>query len=120
MCHTCSTTRGLRPSPQAARGVSPPPPATERRTATPATRHRPTSPGPAFRHRTTTGGVTVTEPLTVEPVGTPDDPEQATPTHVEHGEPDRAEVATLRASVEALGGRLRVVADFGDAEYTVA
>ncbi|MEW2320900.1 XRE family transcriptional regulator [Streptomyces griseoincarnatus] len=39
---------------------------------------------------------------------------------IEHGELDRAEVATLRAYVEALGGRLRVVADFGDAEYTVA
>ena len=39
---------------------------------------------------------------------------------IEHGELDRAEVATPRACVEALGGRLRVVADFGDAEYTVA
>ncbi|GAA5070231.1 XRE family transcriptional regulator [Streptomyces similanensis] len=39
---------------------------------------------------------------------------------IEHGELDRAEVSTLRAYVEALGGRLRVVADFGDAEYTVA
>jgi predicted XRE-type DNA-binding protein len=39
---------------------------------------------------------------------------------IEHGELDRAEVATLRSYVEALGGRLRVVADFGDSEYTVA
>lgn len=39
---------------------------------------------------------------------------------IEHGEADRTEVATLRGYVEALGGRLRVVADFGDAEYTVA
>jgi DNA-binding XRE family transcriptional regulator len=39
---------------------------------------------------------------------------------IEHGEADRTEVATLRAYVEALGGRLRVVADFGDTEYTVA
>ncbi|MEU7565236.1 XRE family transcriptional regulator [Streptomyces fradiae] len=39
---------------------------------------------------------------------------------IEHGEADRTEVATLRAYVESLGGRLRVVADFGDAEYTVA
>ncbi|WP_105973349.1 XRE family transcriptional regulator [Streptomyces geranii] len=39
---------------------------------------------------------------------------------IEHGELDRTEVATLRAYVEALGGRLRVVADFGDSEYTVA
>ncbi|MBT1185637.1 XRE family transcriptional regulator [Streptomyces sp. CJ_13] len=39
---------------------------------------------------------------------------------IENGETDRTEVATLRSYVEALGGRLRVVADFGDAEYTVA
>lgn len=39
---------------------------------------------------------------------------------IEHGEVDRTELATLRSYVEALGGRLRVVADFGDVEYTVA
>ncbi|PAZ13452.1 transcriptional regulator [Streptomyces sp. SA15] len=39
---------------------------------------------------------------------------------IEHGEIDRTEVATLRAYVRALGGELRVVADFGDAAYTVA
>ncbi|UGY92722.1 XRE family transcriptional regulator [Streptomyces gobiensis] len=39
---------------------------------------------------------------------------------IEHGEIDRTEVATLRSYVEALGGKLRVVADFGDTEYTVA
>ncbi|MFC3573007.1 XRE family transcriptional regulator [Streptomyces yaanensis] len=39
---------------------------------------------------------------------------------IEHGEIDRTEVATLRAYVQALGGELRVVADFGDAAYTVA
>lgn len=39
---------------------------------------------------------------------------------IENGETDRTEVATLRSYVEALGGRLRVVADFGDTEYTVA
>ncbi|MFF4230761.1 XRE family transcriptional regulator [Streptomyces sp. NPDC001820] len=39
---------------------------------------------------------------------------------IEHGDADRTEVATLRSYVEALGGRLRVVADFGDTEYTVA
>jgi len=39
---------------------------------------------------------------------------------IEHGEADRTEVATLRSYVEALGGRLRVVADFGDTEYIVA
>jgi hypothetical protein len=33
---------------------------------------------------------------------------------VEHAEVDRATVATVRAYVEALGGRLRLVADFGD------
>nr|WP_268249492.1 XRE family transcriptional regulator [Streptomyces poonensis] len=35
---------------------------------------------------------------------------------LEHGETDRAEVVRLRASAEALGYRLRVVAGFGDAE----
>ncbi|AZM91820.1 MULTISPECIES: XRE family transcriptional regulator [Streptomyces] len=39
---------------------------------------------------------------------------------IENGETDRTEVATLRSYVEALGGGLRVVADFGDTEYTVA
>lgn len=38
---------------------------------------------------------------------------------IENGEIDRTEVATLRAYVRALGGELRVVADFGDAAYTV-
>ncbi|WP_344394324.1 XRE family transcriptional regulator [Streptomyces vastus] len=38
---------------------------------------------------------------------------------IEHGEIDRTEVATLRAYVRALGGELRVVADFGGAAYTV-
>lgn len=33
---------------------------------------------------------------------------------VEHADVDRATVATVRAYVEALGGRLRLVADFGD------
>ncbi|MCQ9135164.1 MULTISPECIES: XRE family transcriptional regulator [Streptomyces] len=39
---------------------------------------------------------------------------------IEHGEIDRTEVATLRSYVRALGGELRVVADFGDTQYTVA
>ncbi|SFD70036.1 hypothetical protein [Streptomyces aidingensis] len=39
---------------------------------------------------------------------------------IEHGDTDRTELATLRPYVEALGGRLRVVADFGDTEFTVA
>ncbi|GGO47329.1 XRE family transcriptional regulator [Streptomyces lasiicapitis] len=38
---------------------------------------------------------------------------------IEHGEIDHTEVATLRSYVRALGGELRVVADFGDTEYTV-
>lgn len=33
---------------------------------------------------------------------------------VEHADVDRATVATIRSCVEALGGRLRLVADFGD------
>ncbi|MFC5832406.1 XRE family transcriptional regulator [Nonomuraea insulae] len=39
---------------------------------------------------------------------------------IEHGDLDRVEVSTLRAYVEALGGQLRVVADFGDTEYKIA
>ncbi|MEU3534138.1 MULTISPECIES: XRE family transcriptional regulator [Streptomyces] len=39
---------------------------------------------------------------------------------IEHGDIDRTEVATLRSYVRALGGQLRVVADFGDTQYTVA
>jgi hypothetical protein len=39
---------------------------------------------------------------------------------IEHGDIDRAELVTLRSYGEALGGRLRVVADFGDTEFTVA
>lgn len=38
---------------------------------------------------------------------------------IEHGEIDRTEVATLRSYVQALGGKLRLVADFGDTQYTV-
>ena len=39
---------------------------------------------------------------------------------IERGEIDRTELATIRAYVEALGGRLRVVAEFGDEHLTVA
>ena len=38
---------------------------------------------------------------------------------IEHGEIDRTEVATLRAYIRALGGELRVVADFGDTAFRV-
>jgi predicted XRE-type DNA-binding protein len=33
---------------------------------------------------------------------------------IEHGELDSTETGTLRAYIEALGGQLRMVADFGD------
>jgi DNA-binding XRE family transcriptional regulator len=36
---------------------------------------------------------------------------------LERGELDSVTLATLRAYVHALGGKLRVVADFGDREY---
>ncbi|MEU8079018.1 XRE family transcriptional regulator [Catellatospora citrea] len=36
---------------------------------------------------------------------------------IERGDLDAVTLATLRAYVNALGGRLRVVADFGDREY---
>ena len=38
---------------------------------------------------------------------------------IERGELDSVTLSTLRAYVRALGGRLRVVADFGDREYTL-
>lgn len=39
---------------------------------------------------------------------------------IEHGQLDNIAVATLRSYVEALGGRLRVIADFDDDAYLVA
>jgi predicted XRE-type DNA-binding protein len=36
---------------------------------------------------------------------------------LERGELDTVTLSTLRAYVHALGGKLRVVADFGDREY---
>lgn len=45
---------------------------------------------------------------------------QSRVSRIEKGEIDRAELATLRAYVEELGGRLRLVADFGDELLTVA
>lgn len=36
---------------------------------------------------------------------------------LERGELDTVTLSTLRAYVQALGGKLRVVADFGDREY---
>ncbi len=39
---------------------------------------------------------------------------------IENGQVDRAQVATLRRYVEALGGTLTIEATFGDARYTIA
>lgn len=39
---------------------------------------------------------------------------------IESGELETSELGTLRNYVEALGGRLRVVADFGDLSLTIA
>lgn len=39
---------------------------------------------------------------------------------IERGDVERVEISTLRAYVEALGGRLQVIADFGDNLYRVA
>lgn len=44
---------------------------------------------------------------------------QARVSRIERGELSRAELGTLQAYVEALGGHLRVVADFGDQTITV-
>lgn len=38
---------------------------------------------------------------------------------IENGEIDRTELATLKGYVEALGGRVRVVAEFGDEQLTI-
>jgi predicted transcriptional regulator len=38
---------------------------------------------------------------------------------IEHGELDRAEIATVRGYVEALGGEVEIVAKFGDERITV-
>lgn len=39
---------------------------------------------------------------------------------VEHGELRRTELATISSYVEALGGQVKVVADFGDESVTLA
>lgn len=39
---------------------------------------------------------------------------------IEHGDMNKVEVATLRSYVEALGGKLRIIADFGDDTCIVA
>jgi predicted XRE-type DNA-binding protein len=45
---------------------------------------------------------------------------QSRVSRIENGDIDRAELATLRAYVQALGGELRVTADFGDEKLTLA
>jgi DNA-binding XRE family transcriptional regulator len=44
---------------------------------------------------------------------------QARVSKIEHGQLASTEMGTLRSYVEALGGTLRVVADFGDQSLTV-
>lgn len=44
---------------------------------------------------------------------------QSRVSRIEHGNLDRSEVATLRAYVEALGGKLEIVADFGNTRLVV-
>lgn len=44
---------------------------------------------------------------------------QARVSKIEHGQLASTEMGTLRSYVEALGGKLRVVADFGDQSLTV-
>lgn len=45
---------------------------------------------------------------------------QSRVSRIEGGDIDHAELATLRAYVQALGGVLRVTADFGDEKLTLA
>jgi predicted XRE-type DNA-binding protein len=44
---------------------------------------------------------------------------QARVSKIEHGQLASTEMGTLRSYIEALGGKLRVVADFGDQSVTV-
>jgi len=46
--------------------------------------------------------------------------DQSRVSRIEHGEVDRSEVNTLSSYLAALGGKLRLVADFGDQTLTVA
>lgn len=39
---------------------------------------------------------------------------------IERGEIDRSEITTLRAYINALGGQIRIVADFGDESTQIA
>jgi predicted XRE-type DNA-binding protein len=45
---------------------------------------------------------------------------QARVSRIEKGELARSEVDTLAAYVQALGGRLRIIADFGDESYVLS
>lgn len=45
---------------------------------------------------------------------------QARVSAIEHGEISRSEVDTLAAYVEALGGKLKLIADFGDSSVVIA
>jgi DNA-binding XRE family transcriptional regulator len=45
---------------------------------------------------------------------------QARVSAIEHGQVGRSEVDTLAAYVEALGGKLRLIADFGDSTVVIA
>ncbi|MDT0445550.1 helix-turn-helix domain-containing protein [Streptomyces johnsoniae] len=44
---------------------------------------------------------------------------QARVSRIEKGQVERSEVETLAAYVQALGGKLKIVADFGDESYVV-
>lgn len=44
---------------------------------------------------------------------------QSRVSRIERGDIDNAELATLRAYIQALGGELRVEADFGDEQLTL-
>jgi DNA-binding XRE family transcriptional regulator len=45
---------------------------------------------------------------------------QARVSAIEHGQIGRSEVDTLAAYVEALGGKLKLIADFGDSTVVIA
>jgi DNA-binding XRE family transcriptional regulator len=65
------------------------------------------------------GEVRKSRGLTQEDVASAMNSSQPRVSQLENGDIARSELGTLRAYVEALGGHLRIVADFGDEQITV-
>ncbi|OIV38726.1 hypothetical protein BIV57_04380, partial [Mangrovactinospora gilvigrisea] len=78
-----------------------------------ADRHRETAAAGGYRMAEIRRAMGLTQVEVAEAMGTV----QHTVSRIEDGELTAAEVDTLRRYVEALGGRLRIVADFGDRQF---